>query len=86
MVDASGFEPETCGLEGHCSIRLSYASKFIIWWYRLESNQHLLTYEVSALTYCATVPWLPWLDLNQRPKPYQDSALPLSYRAVNGAA
>ena len=46
MVRPRGFEPLTYGLEGRCSIQLSYER---IWYQRGDSNPRPPAYETSAL-------------------------------------
>ena len=46
VVRPRGFEPLTYGLEGRCSIQLSYER---IWYQRGDSNPRPPAYETSAL-------------------------------------
>ena len=92
LVSPQGFEPRTHGLEGRCSIQLSYEPASLERMMRIELTPSAWKAEVLPLNYIRVFrsrePELPspyffnWSgrrDSNSRPSPWQGDALPLSH-------
>ena len=80
MVSPEGFEPPAHGLEGRCSIQLSYepAYKKMERMMRIELTLSAWKAEVLPLNYIRIM-WSGRRDSNSRPSPWQGDALPLSH-------
>ena len=78
VVSPQGFEPRTHGLEGRCSIQLSYGPTFLERMMRIELTPSAWKAEVLPLNYIR-IKWSGRRDSNSRPSPWQGDALPLSH-------
>ena len=83
MVRPEGFEPPTHGLEGRCSIQLSYERIF-------GAGDGNRTHAASLEGWNSTVElhphvWSGKRDSNSRRSPWQGDALPLSHSRINNA-
>ena len=78
VVSPQGFEPRTHGLEGRCSIQLSYEPTLVERMMRIELTPSAWKAEVLPLNYIR-IKWSGRRDSNSRPSPWQGDALPLSH-------
>ena len=78
LASPQGFEPRTHGLEGRCSIQLSYEPALLERMMRIELTPSAWKAEVLPLNYIR-IKWSGRRDSNSRPSPWQGDALPLSH-------
>ena len=87
LVSPEGFEPPTHGLEGRCSIQLSYEPTVII---KIGADDENRTHATSLEGWSSTIElhpqknWSGRRDSDPRPSPWQGDALPLSHFRIIG--